>query len=286
MTLVVEAPVGFHVHLPAFEGPFDLLLNLIGKHKLDVTEIALAAVTDEFLTYSRGLEAWDLGQATEFLVVASTLLDLKIARLLPSQTPLDDEDLALLEARDLLFARLLQYRAYKQAAGLFGALLEAETRFRWRTIPLEPWLAAVLPEVTLDIDLARLAELAARALAPRAEPVVGVAHIHAPAVSVAELAERAVQRLGDGPMAFRVLTADAASLLEVVGTFLALLELFRAGRVSFEQAEALGELQVRLIRSAEPAESPETTADAPTTMDEYDDAGPSGPEQGTTNERP
>lgn len=277
MTLVAESPVGFHVHLPAFEGPFDLLLNLIGKHKLDVTEIALAAVTDEFLTYSRGLEAWDLGQATEFLVVASTLLDLKIARLLPSQSTLDDEDLALLEARDLLFARLLQYRAYKRAAGLFGALLAAQTRYRWRSASLEPWLAAVLPEVTLGIDAARLAELAARALTPRAEPLVDIAHIHAPAVSIAELAERAVERLKDGPVAFRVLTADAASLLEVVGTFLALLELYRAGRVSFEQAEALGELQVRLIQSAAPSVPPQTG--------EYDDNGPTGAGQETGDAR-
>lgn len=243
----------FRVHLPAFDGPFDLLLTLIGRHKLDVTEIALATVTDEFLTYSRGHESWDLGQATEFLVVASTLLDLKIARLLPAQRQLESEDLAFLEARDLLFARLLQYRAYKRAALLMGALIETQRQFHWRSAQLEPWLAAVLPEVTLGVDAGRFAELAARALGPRAQPTISVSHLHtAPALSIAEISLRTAARLVAGPMAFRALAAEATSVLEVVGIFLALLELFKAGHVTFDQAEALSELEVRMLPARAP----------------------------------
>ena len=112
---------GFEVHLDVFEGPFDLLLGLISKHKLDITEVALSQVTDEFIAYIRALaDGWDLDQASYFLLVAATLLDLKAARLLPSGEVEDEEDLALLEARDLLFARLLQYRAYKEVAAVFA----------------------------------------------------------------------------------------------------------------------------------------------------------------------
>ena len=128
-TSVGTRPTTFEVHLGVFEGPFDLLLGLISKHKLDVTEVALSQVTDEFLAHIRAYGGeWDLGQATEFLVVAATLLDLKAARLLPSGEVEDEEDLALLEARDLLFARLLQYRAYKEAAAVLAGRLSDESR--------------------------------------------------------------------------------------------------------------------------------------------------------------
>src|SRR6202161_2797894 len=122
-------PAGFQVHLDVFEGPFDLLLGLISKHKLDITEIALSQVTDEFIGYIRALaDGWDLDQASYFLVVAATLLDLKAARLLPAGEVEDEEDLALLEARDLLFARLLQYRAYKAGAAVLAAQMAAANR--------------------------------------------------------------------------------------------------------------------------------------------------------------
>jgi segregation and condensation protein A len=237
----------FSVHLDVFEGPFDLLLQLIAKSQLDVTSLALSRVTDEFLAHTRALGAsWDLGQTTEFLVVAATLLDLKAARLLPQEVVEDEEDLALLEARDLLFARLLQYRAYKSAAAHLAERFEGEALRRPRSVSLEPRFAALLPEVLLGIGPQAFAELAARALAPRPEPQVEVGHVHGGTVSVREqaaLLRDRLRRTGGG--SFRALTADCASTLAVVARFLALLELYREGVLAFEQFEALGELQVR-----------------------------------------
>jgi segregation and condensation protein A len=237
----------FSVHLDVFEGPFDLLLGQIAKHELDVTEVALAQVTDEFLAHIRSAgTAWDLGQATEFLVVAATLLDLKAARLLPGAEVEDEEDVALLEARDLLFARLLQYRAYKQAAAHLAGLLADEALSRPRTVALEAPFAGLLPEVLLGIGPTEFAALAARALTPREEPVVAVDHVHGAAVSVREQVALLQERLrASGGGSFRALTADCAGTLEVVARFLGLLELYREGLVAFEQAQALGELHVR-----------------------------------------
>ena len=243
-----ELPPGvFSVHLDVFEGPFDLLLQLIAKHELDVTELALSKVTDDFIAFIRAAgRAWDLGQATEFLVVAATLLDLKAARLLPSAEVEDEEDLALLEARDLLFARLLQYRAYKQAAAHLAGLLEGASRRHPRAVSLEPRFAGLLPEVLLGLGPEEFARLAARVLAPRPEPMVAVDHVHGGTVSVREqtaLLRERLRRTGGG--SFRVLTGDCAGTLEVVARFLGLLELYREGLVAFEQVEALGELHVR-----------------------------------------
>ena len=237
----------FSVTLEQFEGPFDLLLQLIARSQLDVTSLALSQVTDEFLSHTRALGAtWDLGQTTEFLVVAATLLELKAARLLPSEVVEDEEDLALLEARDLLFARLLQYRAYKAVAGRFAELLSVESDRHPRAVSLEPRFASALPEVLLGLGPQQFAELAARVLAPRDEPQVAVDHVHGGTVSVREqtaLLRERLRRTGGG--AFRALTADCSGTLEVVARFLGLLELYREGVVAFEQAEALGELHVR-----------------------------------------
>jgi segregation and condensation protein A len=247
-TAATAAPPGrFTVRLTNFEGPFDLLLQLIGKHKLDVTEIALSKVTDEFIAHLRALgDELDLDQASEFLVVASTLLDLKAARLLPAAEVDDEEDLELLEARDLLFARLLQYKAYKQAAA-FLKEREAEAAHRFpRDAGLEPRFAELVPEVLLDLTPQQFAALAARALTPKAPEVVSVSHLHAPAVSVSE--QLLVVRnhlLRSGTATFRALSADCRHTLEVVARFLALLELYRQRRVTFEQLTPLGELHVR-----------------------------------------
>nr|WP_242635619.1 ScpA family protein [Cellulomonas sp. zg-ZUI22] len=252
---------GFEVHLDVFSGPFDLLLGLIAKHRLDITEIALAQVTDEFIAYIRAAERaaaaggkdWDLSQASEFLLVAATLLDLKAARLLPSAQVEDAEDLELLEARDLLFARLLQYRAYKVVARDLGVRLEEGARRFPRDVQLEPHLAALLPELVWQLGPDRLAELAARALAPKPPPPgVDVSHLHAPLVSVREQAALLVDRLRrDGASSFRSLTADADEPVVVVVRFLALLELFREGAVAFDQVVPLGELTVRWTGSEE-----------------------------------
>ena len=235
------------MHLDVFDGPFDLLLGLISKHQLDVTEVALSKVTDDFIAHIRAMgAAWDLGQATEFLVVAATLLDLKAARLLPGAEVEDEEDLALLEARDLLFARLMQYRAYKLAAGHLAGLLAAESRRYPRQVGLEPRYAGLLPEVLLGLSPEQFAALAARALTPRAEELVAVDHVHGGTVSVREQTALMHERLRrSGSASFRHLTADCNGTLEVVARFLGLLELYREGLVAFEQAEALAELHVR-----------------------------------------
>jgi segregation and condensation protein A len=244
-----DAPRGtsaFEVHLDVFEGPFDLLLALISKHKLDITEVALSRVTDEFIAYIRQRSGgWDLDQVSYFLLVAATLLDLKAARLLPSGEVEDEEDLALLEARDLLFARLLQYRAYKEVAGVFaGRMAEAARRFP-RRVPLEPRFAELLPEVLFTIGPVEFAALAARALTPRAAPVVSTDHIHAPFISIRDQAVLLAGRLRDlGRASFRQLTAGARGNYEIVASFLALLELYREDTVTFDQVAPLGELYV------------------------------------------
>ncbi|MEU5423941.1 segregation and condensation protein A [Streptomyces sp. NPDC001407] len=237
----------FTVRLDNFEGPFDLLLQLISKHKLDVTEVALSKVTDEFMAHLRAMgQDWDLDQTTEFLVVAATLLDLKTARLLPAAEVEDEADLALLEARDLLFARLLQYRAFKRIADILGERLAAEERRHPRTVGLEPHHAELLPEVVLGIGPQGLAELAVKAMRPRAAPQVYVEHIHAPLVSVQEQAAVVVARLRSaGRASFGQLTEDAPDTLTVVARFLALLELYRERAVALDQDEALGALTVR-----------------------------------------
>jgi segregation and condensation protein A len=241
------APARFTVRLTNFEGPFDLLLQLIGKHRLDVTEIALSQVTDEFIAHLRALgDELDLDQASEFLVVAATLLDLKAARLLPAAEVEDEDDLELLEARDLLFARLLQYRAYKEAAA-FLREREAGAVLRYgRDAGPDPVFAEQVPEVLLGVTPEQFAALATRVLTPQAPPTVSVTHLHAPAVSVAEQLVVVRGRLAEaGTTTFRALTADCEHTLEVVARFLALLELYRQQRVVFDQLAPLGELHVR-----------------------------------------
>jgi segregation and condensation protein A len=245
----------FAVHLEVFDGPFDLLLNLIAKHKLDVTEVALSQVTDEFIGYirSRGDE-WDLEVATHFLVVAATLLDLKAARLLPAGDVEDEDDLALLEARDLLFARLLQYRAYKEVSAEFATRMAEAGRRYPRVAGVEPAFAELLPEVLLGLGPDALAALATKALAPRPEPMVSVTHIHAPAVSVREQAALLVERLRRArTLSFRALVSDAEDTVTVVARFLALLELYREAAVAFDQMQPLGELTVRWTGAEEGA---------------------------------
>lgn len=246
----------FDVHLDVYEGPFDLLLGLISKHKLDVTEVALSKVTDEFIAHIRAMgDDGDLEQTTEFLLVAATLLDLKAARLLPQAEVEDEEDLALLEARDLLFARLLQYRAFKQVAAAVAERLAGEQRRYPRSVGLDERFARLLPEVLITIGPEDLAALAARAMTPRPVPVLSLAHLHAPQVSVREQAVVVVERLrAAGTVTFRTLTADAPDTLTRVARFLALLELFREGVVGFEQVTPLGELTIRWTGSEDVGE--------------------------------
>ena len=247
---------GFSLHLDNFDGPFDLLLQLISRHKMDITDIALGTVTDEFISYIKQLEnsenGWDLDKTTEFLVVAATLLDLKAAKLLPSGQIDDEADLALLEARDLLFARLLQYRAFKELSAIFAERIEREEKSFARLVALEQHFAQLLPEVLIGVGAQRFAAIANRVLTPKTTPTFSIEHIHRPLVSVAEQALKVVEHLRRASrVSFRALIADADSTLVVVARFLALLELYREGVVRFEQVVSLGELQISWVGTAE-----------------------------------
>ncbi|PKW15686.1 segregation and condensation protein A [Saccharopolyspora spinosa] len=239
----------FTVRLDNFEGPFDLLLQLISQHQLDVTEVALHKVTDEFIAYTKALgERWDLNETTEFLVVAATLLDLKAARLLPAAEVEDEADLALLEARDLLFARLLQYRAYKQVAALFGELEAGALRRYPRSVSVEERFANLLPEVVIGVPPQRFAEIAAAVFRPKPPPTVSLDHIHQHGVSVREHAALLRVRLAEkGSATFSELVSDCGHTVEVVARFLALLELYREKVLLFEQETPLGELIVSWV---------------------------------------
>jgi segregation and condensation protein A len=241
------------VHLANFDGPFDLLLQLISQHQMDVTEVALHRVTDDFIAYIRSMgDAWDLDETTEFLVIAATLLDLKAARLLPSADVEDVEDIALLEARDLLFARLLQYRAYKQVAAMF-AELEAATQRRYpRSVALEERYSRLLPEVLIGVDAATFAEIAAAVFRPKPPPVVSLDHLHTPKVSVREHAALLRVRLAElGAATFAELVADCGHPREVIARFLALLDLYRQQTIAFDQVDPLGDLHVRWVGGSE-----------------------------------
>ena len=247
---------GFSLHLENFDGPFDLLLQLISRHKMDITEVALGTVTDEFISYIKQLEnsenGWDLDKTTEFLVVAATLLDLKAAKLLPSGQIDDEADLALLEARDLLFARLLQYRAFKELSAIFAERIEREEKSFARLVALEPHFAQLLPEVLIGVGAQRFAAIANRVLTPKTNPTFSIEHIHRPLVSVAEQALKVVEHLRRASrVTFRALIADADSTLVVVARFLALLELYKEGVVRFEQVISLGELQISWVGTAQ-----------------------------------
>jgi len=242
-----ETSSKFKVRLANFEGPFDLLLQLISQHQLDVTEVALHRVTDDFIAYTRALGAdWSLDETTEFLVIAATLLDLKAARLLPSAEVESEDDLALLEARDLLFARVMQYRAYKQVAALFGELEAGALRRYPRSVSLEERYVGLLPEVLLGVDPPKFADIATTVFRPKPPPTVSLAHLHMGKVSVREHAAVLRLRLAEaGQATFSELVSDCEHTLEIVARFLALLDLYRESTVQFEQLEALTELHVR-----------------------------------------
>jgi len=264
---------GFSVHLDNFDGPFDLLLQLISRHKMDITEVSLSVVTDEFIAYIRALElsgeGWRLDQATEFLVIAATLLDLKAARLLPSGEIEDEEDLALLEARDILFARLLQYRAFKEIAATFAARIEAADKSFPRVVALDPALAALLPEVLIGVGAPRFAAIAERVLTPKLPPVVAVEHLHSALVSVAEESKHVVEALRRSrTLSFRSLCSDADSTLVIVARFLALLDLYRQGNLRFD----LGELQISWTGADEGEIELTDEFDTPTVPDALQDA--------------
>lgn len=238
---------GFRVSLSNFDGPFDLLLNLISQHELDITEVSLSRVTDDFIAYLRDLDdPSEMDQASEFLVVAATLLDMKVAGLLPQGELVDAESVALLEARDLLFARLLQYRAFKQAATWFSERLQSEARRNTRAVPLDLKYRERVPELKWTATLDDFVATALLAFAPRTIPTVGLDHLHAPLVSIREQAAIVVSVLRTRTqLTFRELVADAEGPGVIVARFLAILELYRHAAISFDQLEPLGELTLR-----------------------------------------
>jgi segregation and condensation protein A len=240
---------GFELNLSNFHGPFDLLLSLISKHELDITEISLSRVTDEFISYLRGLNSVDeLDRASQFLVVAATLLDMKIVSLLPQGELVDSEDVALLEARDLLFARLLQYRAFKQVAAHFGESFETEASRHVRQVRMEEKYRQRTPDLVWTLTADDFAALAALAMTPRELPIVGLEHLHAPLVSIREQAAAVVALLrARGTMTFRELIAGVAEKGVVVARFLAILELYRNASLAFDQVEPLGELTLSWV---------------------------------------
>ena len=269
---------GFQVSLPEFEGPFDLLLGLIAKHKLDVTTLALSKVTDEFIAYIRAMgDSWDLDQASEFLVIAATLLDLKAARLLPAAEVEDEGDLALLEARDLLFARLLQYRAYKQVATDLGRRHAAAGRMFPRSVKLEPSFADLLPEVIINLTPEQFAALAVKAMTPKTPPEVSVTHLHGSKVSVREQVAVLIAKMREFRKAsFQKLCEDAPDTLTIVARFLGLLELFREAAVMFDQPDAFAELTISWTGTEE--------GELKVAVDEFDRSAPADEEKAEDGE--
>ena len=255
MTITSSAPIKeqdsvdkFNVKLSQFEGPFDLLLTLIAKHELEVTALALHIVTDDFLQYIKNqVSEWDLNETTEFLVIAATLLDLKTARLLPSGEVEDEEDIARLEARDILFARLMQYKAFKDVSYWLNIQLSVEAKRYPRSVSLEPQFANLLPEVLLGIGPNELARLAARAMEVKTIPTISLSHLHASTVSVREQAGIIVERLRRvGASTFRSLITGV-EIPVVIARFLAILELFRESQITLEQESPLADLFIRWV---------------------------------------
>lgn len=237
----------FQVSLEEFSGPFDLLLALISKHKLEVTELALSQVTDDFLNYIKEKGATlPLEEISSFLVIAATLLDLKTARLIPSGEVEDEEDIALLEAADILFARILQYRAYKQVSGVIKEMMELAPR-RWpRTAGFDPGLNQLLPEVTINITPAQFAAVAVTSLLPRQLADISISHLHSPLVSVKEQTQVIVRKLSRAKnLSFAELVSDCETTGHIVASFLSILELFRQRLITFEQHVPLGPLFIQ-----------------------------------------
>lgn len=277
---------GFTLTLSNFEGPFDLLLTLISRRKLDITEVALAEVTDEFLAYLHALYAEGteraLDEASEFLVTAATLLELKTARLLPQHREPLEEDVALLEARDLLFARLLQYRAYREVADIFAERWAQEAQRFPRAVALEERFAQALPELVFTGGAEEFARIAAAALSrtpkesePEPEEIVEELneHLHVPLTTIAAEEHYILHSLLDTAareLSFAELVQGSGELEIAVVRFLALLELYKEGALHVEQDAPLGAIRVRASASAAQFVIREETADTAGTQDAHE----------------
>jgi segregation and condensation protein A len=234
------------VRTEVFEGPFDLLLHLIARQRVDIWQVSLSRITEDYLAEMRRMRRLNLEVATEFLVVAATLLELKAARLLPAPDADPDEAETAPEERDLLFARLLQYRAYKQAAELFGERMAGQAGYVPRRVGAEDVLKGIAPDLLIGVEPAALARLAAAALTPAPQPEVRTSHIAPPKLSVAEaVADLAVRLRDRGSSSFEELVGSKALPIEVVVGLLALLELYKRSLVEIEQTATFGAIAVR-----------------------------------------
>lgn len=234
------------VSTPVYDGPFDLLLQLILKEQVDLYEVNLSRIVDAYLHEIEKLQALDLDVTTEFLLIAATLVELKTRRLLPNTTDVDlDEELALWEERDLLLARLIECKTFKDVAQVFSSLAdEADLSFP-RTVGPDERFAGLLPDLLEGTSVRRLQSAAIRALTPKPVPVVDLFHVNPISITVADAVAELIDELPRvGRISFRRLTADLADRIEVIVRFLAVLELFKQGYVDVDQPERFGDIEV------------------------------------------
>lgn len=238
--------MAYTVSLDVFEGPFDLLLHLISKREVDVYEVSLAGITEEYLLHLKAMQELDLEVATEFLVVAATLIEIKAARLLPGKQ-VEDEDGLLLSEPDLLIARLLEYRAFKDAAAMLADRIRENAGYIARTAGPGREYDHLCPDLLSRVTVEGLAAMALRALQPKPVAVLDLSHITPIRVTVEEAIDEVMRTLATSArISFKELTRNCHSRIDIVVRFLALLELMKRGEADVDQAEVFGEIEVRL----------------------------------------
>jgi segregation and condensation protein A len=253
------------VTTPIYEGPFDLLLQLILKEEVDLYEIDLSHIVDAYLVEIEKLQSLDLDVATEFLLIAATLVELKTRRLLPGSSDIDlDEEFSLWEERDLLLARLIECKTFKDVAQVFSSLADDADLSFPRTVGPDERFAGMMPDLLEGTSVRRFQSAAIRALTPRVEPIVDLFHVNPIKITVADAVAELIDELPRvGRISFRRLTADLADRIEVIIRFLAVLELFKQGYVELDQPERFGDIQVAWC-------APEDASTAGILIDAYD----------------
>lgn len=256
-----SATSGFQVNLEVYSGPFDALLGMIANNKLELTEVSLSSITEEFLTYVRGLDfTKNMDEASAFLDIASILVEAKSVAILPGgeDSQHDEQSLEALRERDLLFARLLQYRAYKQAAGDFRARIAANSGRFPHPAAMDEGIAAMLPELVWTLTPLELAQLAAQVIANAPASEVSIHQLHVPLVDlraqsmvVRDRLIAALESKGDQSMSFSELTRDCTSRIEVVARFMAVLVFFKQGVLQYQQDGPFAELHLRWVPSVD-----------------------------------
>jgi segregation and condensation protein A len=246
--------VTYEVSTPVFQGPFDLLLELIAAEQVDLYEVSITGIVDAYLAELERMERLDLEMATEFTLIAATLIELKCRRLLPGREGVElDEELALWEERDLLLARLLECKTFKDAAGALGAMAEEASGSVARTAGPDERFAALVPDLLEGVGPEDIRLAAGKALSPRPVPKVDLSHLSTESISVAEVTEGLKAELvRAGRTTFRDLTAHLSSRMQVIAHFLALLELYKQGLVELDQVETFGRLHIAWVGAEGP----------------------------------